>query len=377
MAVHNQKMNMINRRRLLQLAAAVIATEGAVRTIGAEPLATFSMPDESHRHERTWMAFVANKEIWSRRQIPEVKRNLATLATTIAQYEPVSMLVADRDIAQAEKLLAPEPTRYPIELVEFVTDDLWLRDTGPTFVIDKHNQKVAVDFNFNGWGNKQSHSNDKKVAGFIADETGVPLVTAGIVLEGGCFEVDGNGTAIMTKSCIVNDNRNPEIPFQDIEHELKRLLGLQKIIWLEGIAGADITDGHTDFYARFVRPGKVVVSRDNYRASPDYQITRENIDILSRSTDAHGNLLEVMIIDTPDLINEQFGVQEFAAGYIGYYVCNNAVIAQKFGDRQADQAAAEILQQCYPDRVIEQLAIDAIASGGGSIHCATQQEIAV
>ncbi|MEM7259704.1 MAG: agmatine deiminase family protein, partial [Pseudomonadota bacterium] len=143
------------------------------------------------------------------------------------------------------------------------------------------------------------------------------------------------------------------------------------------IAGADITDGHTDFYARFARPGLVVVSRDNYRDSPDYQITRDNIDILGSSADAQGNKLELVIIDTPDVINERFGVNDFAAGYIGYYVCNGAVIAQKFGDKPADERAAQLLQRCYPDRVIEQLSIDGIASGGGSIHCATQQEIAV
>jgi len=333
------------------------------------------MPDESHQHQRTWMAFVANEYIWSRQQIPEVKKNLILIAQTIAKYEPVSMLVSPVNYKEAQYLLNTSSHHFPIELVEFAIDDLWLRDTGPTFVSNNQGEKTAIDFNFNGWGNKQEHSQDKKVARFIAQQTDAILKTTDIILEGGCFEVDGHGTAIMTKSCIVNNNRNPLLTQTQIEEELKTLLGLKKIIWLEGIKGKDITDGHTDFYARFSKPGEVIVNRDNYRDSYDYKITRANIEILRKSTDAYGKPLKVVIIDTPDLINKKYGVDDFAAGYIGYYVCNNAVIAQKFGDKKADKKAKSILQKAFPNRVIEQIAIDGIASGGGSIHCATQQEI--
>ncbi len=333
------------------------------------------MPDESHPHKRTWMAFVANDYIWSRRQVPEVKRNLALIANTIAKYEPVSMLVSPGDYAEAETLLNQDSSAFPIELIKFDADDLWLRDTGPTFVTNTKAEIIAIDFNFNGWGNKQEHSRDKKIARFIADKSNVILAKSNIVLEGGCFEVDGNGTAIMTKSCILNRNRNPYLAQKEIEQELKSLLGLRKIIWLKGIKGKDITDGHTDFYARFIRPGEVIVHRDNYKASYDYAVTRENIEILSHSTDADGKPLKLNLIDTPDVINKHFGVNDFAAGYIGYYICNGAVIAQKFGDKYADSKAKTILRDAFPGRVIEQIAIDGIASGGGSIHCTTQQEI--
>ena len=336
------------------------------------------MPDESKPHERTWMAFVANDYIWFKRQIPEVKRNLATIAKTIAKYEPVSMLVSRNDYQEAEKLLRNlDSHSFPIHLIEFETDDLWLRDTGPTFVTNKHGEKIAIDFNFNGWGNKQVHARDAKVAEFVAKQSGAIVEKTDLVLEGGCFEIDGYGTAILTKSCVLNENRNPYLSQHEVEQELMRLLGLRKIIWLEGIKGKDITDGHIDFYARFTKPSEIVVSRDNYNASYDYEITRENIKVLRNSKDADGNELNVLVIDTPDIINEKYGVDDFAAGYIGYYVCNGAVIAQKFGDRQADARAKRILQKAFPNRMVEQIAIDGIASGGGSIHCATQQEIKV
>lgn len=338
-------------------------------------LPSFTMPEESEPHERTWMAFVANEAIYYRRQLPEIKQNLTLIAKTIAQYEPVSMLVSPQDYDEAVTLLDGLSNHaYPITLHDFTVDDLWLRDTGPSFVKDAQNKKLAVNFNFNGWGNKQRHTRDAQVASFIAETAGSAEFISNLVLEGGCFELDGHGTAIMTKSCIINDNRNPDYTFSEIETELKALLGLRKIIWLDGIAGKDITDGHTDFYARFTSQANVLVSRETYEDSFDYQVTRDNIRALQSATDADGNPLNLTIIDTPETINEFFGVDEFAAGYIGYYVCNDAVILQKFGDDFADNNAFDILAEAFPDRTIEQIAIDGIASGGGSIHCATQQE---
>ena len=345
-------------------------------TDGNYPAPGIFMPEESEPHERTWMAFIANDYIWEERQIPEVKKNLAFIARTIAKYEPVSILVGPHDYAEAKLLLGGNDSHpFPVELIEFEVDDLWLRDTGPTFVTNSDGDKIAIDFNFNGWGNKQEHGNDKHVAKFIAKQSRAILQETDLVLEGGCFEVDGHGTAILTKSCVINENRNPHLNRHQIEQELKALLGLRKIIWLEGIKGKDITDGHTDFYARFTKPGEVIVSRENYRASHDYEVTRQNINILQNSTDADGNKLNLLIVDAPESINERFGVSDFAAGYIGYYVCNGAVIAQKFGDNKSDERAKRILQKAFPFRIIEQIAIDGIASGGGCIHCATQQEI--
>ena len=114
------------------------------------------MPEEGEKHARTWMAFVANDTIWSRRQVPEVKRNLASIAKTIAKYEPVSMLVAPADYDEAVSLLGGiDAHPYPIDLIEFPIDDLWLRDTGPTFVKRRSGELVGINFNFNGWGRKQ------------------------------------------------------------------------------------------------------------------------------------------------------------------------------------------------------------------------------
>lgn len=327
------------------------------------------MPDESAPHKRTWMAFGPSADIWGDDLLPEVQRNLALIAATIARFEPVTMLVRADEQATARDLVGPD-----VELVVADLDDLWMRDTGPVFVNGSDGRQAAVLFNFNGWGDKQAHTHDAKVAAWVAGLAQVEKISTSLVLEGGGIEVDGEGTAIITESCVLNANRNPGVSKAACEAELKRLLGLQKIIWLPGIAGKDITDGHTDFYARFARPGVVVAGYDPDPQSFDHEVTRRHLEILRAAADAQGRSLEVVVIEGPTTIREDYATDDFAAGYINFYVCNGAVIAPEFGDAAADEAALSALQTLFPDRTVVQINIDGIAAGGGGIHCTTQQE---
>jgi agmatine deiminase len=327
------------------------------------------MPDEGEPHLRTWMAFGASEPIWGKKLLPVVRRNLATIARSIARYEPVSMLVRAGEQGLARQLVGPE-----VDLIVAPLDDLWMRDTGPVFVLDPQGQKAAIDFNFNGWGEKQAFSQDAKVAGLVAGQAGVEILESQLVLEGGGLEVDGQGTAIITESCVLNPNRNPGVSKAKAEAELKALLGLKKIIWLPGIKGKDITDGHTDFYARFVRPGVVVAGYDPDPKSFDHAVTRRHLELLKRATDAQGRKLEVVVLEAPSTIRPTFASQDFAAGYINFYVCNGAVIVPEFGDASADGATQEKLKALFPNHDIVPINIDGIAAGGGGIHCTTQQE---
>jgi agmatine deiminase len=327
------------------------------------------LPDESTPHKRTWMAFGASQKIWGKKLFPEVQRNLATIARTIAQYEPVSMLVKKNEYELARKLVGSS-----VELIVCPLDDLWMRDTGPVFVVNKRGEKAGISLNFNGWGNKQEFARDAQVADFIIDRVQVKKIQTNLVLEGGAIEVDGKGTAILTESCILNSNRNPGLSKSQCETQLKQLLGLEKIIWLPGIKGKDITDGHTDFYARFVRPGVVVAGSESDPNSFDRAVTQKHLEILKTAIDARGRSLEVVVLESPLNIRETYLNNDFAAGYINFYVCNGAVIAPEFGDLQADRAAKGKLEKLFPHRQIVQINIDAIAAGGGGIHCTTQQE---
>lgn len=339
----------------------------------ASPIAqTWHMPDEAEPHTRTWMAFGPTKDIWGENLLAEVQRNLAAVALVIAKYEPVSMLVRVKEIELAKQLMG-----NAVQLVSYEMDDLWMRDTGPVFVSDGAGKIGAVNFNFNGWGKKQKHDLDAKVADFVTAQSGAQPIHTKLVLEGGGIEVDGKGTAIITESCVLNDNRNPGVSKADCEKELKALLGLQKIIWLPGIKGKDITDGHTDFYARFARPGVVVAGYDPDPESFDNAVTKKHLAILRAETDAQGNKLDVVVLEGPQTTRKTYQTKEFSAGYINFYVCNGAVIAPEFGDAKADGAARQTLQNLFPGREVVQVNIDGIAAGGGGIHCATQQEIKI
>ncbi|OWQ90816.1 agmatine deiminase [Roseateles aquatilis] len=327
------------------------------------------MPDEADRHAATWMSFGPSADVWGRELLRPAREHLAGIARAIAAFEPVRLLARDQDAALARRLCGPR-----VEVLVQPVDDLWMRDTGPVFVRDRRGRMAGVDFNFNGWGGKQAHEHDAEVAAHVMEAVDLPRIETSLVLEGGGIEVDGQGTAIITESCVLNANRNPGLGKAACEAELRRLLGIEKVIWLPGIAGKDITDGHTDFYARFTQPGVVVAGLDDDPQSYDHAVTRRHLEILRRATDARGRRLKLVVLPGPGRIRPTLETPEFAAGYINFYVCNGAVVAPQFGDDRADANARSILREQFPGREIVQLDIDAIAAGGGGIHCTTQQQ---
>mgnify|MGYP003588413965 CR=1 FL=1 len=357
----------LRRAGLLSAAGLAGCVSGGLRSAGAG--GRWAMPAEGARHRRTWMAFGASREIWGARLLPEVRRNIAVLAAAVARHEPVSMLVRPEELDLARAMAGSS-----VDLIAVPLDDIWIRDTGPVFVLDGRGGKAAVDFNFNGWGRKQACRRDAGVAARVAAHAGAKVLRASLVLEGGGIEVDGEGTALLTESCVVNDNRNPGWSRAAIEESLMSCLGLGRIIWLPGIRGADITDGHTDFYARFAGPGVVLAHLDPDPASFDHEVTQRHMEILRAAKDARGRPLRVMGVQGPASVRPAFRTQDFAAGYLGFYLCNDAVLMQEFGDPAADLAARHAVEEAFPGRAVEQLAMDGLAAGGGTMHCVTQQE---
>jgi len=319
------------------------------------------IPDEGEEHECTWMAWAHSAAIWED-LLSGVRRDQVQLANAISQFEPVVMLARPSDVAKQKSLVSKE-----VEVMAADFDDLWIRDYGPQFLVDSGNKLTGLDLNFNGWGKKQQHSKDRQIAKFIARELGIGIKDSSIVMEGGGIEVDGKGTMIATKSCIVNKNRNPRKSLLQIEADLKKQFGLKKIVWLDGIAGKDITDGHTDFYARFLPGGKILANLEADPDSFDFAVTRKHLAKLKAEFGANN----VLTVSPPTKLPSGVDPDTFAAGYINYYVVNGAVLVPKFGDSKADGRAKEILEDAYPDRDIVQVSINSIASGGGGIHCAT------
>ena len=371
---------MSTRRQFIQQVSAVAGLGAALSVgLGLTPTRVQAasggagwMPDEGDRHRWAFVAFGAQPAIWAD-FTADVQAAIGLIARTIARYEPVTVLCRERERQLAEQLCGTRNTRF----IHAELDDIWMRDIGANFVIDEEGTLGAVDFNFNGWGDKQQHQHDARVAARVAADANARHIRSELVGEGGGIEVDGHGTGIMTESSWVNANRNPDWSKAEVEEELKERLGLRKIIWLPGIKGRDITDAHVDFYARFVRPGVVIANLDTDPESYDAKVTRRHLEILQNATDADGRALQVHTLSPPlNPRKSKFnrGNPDFAAGYINYFVINGAVIAPEFGDPSADARALALLSTLYPDREVVQLNIDAIAAGGGGIHCVTSHQ---
>jgi agmatine deiminase len=322
------------------------------------------IPEESEPHERTWMALAHSATIWED-LLPGVRADQIRLANTIGQFEPVVMLVRKQELMSLKKLVSSN-----VELMEAEYNDLWIRDYGPQFLFGARSKLEAVDLRFNGWGNKQTHTKDRRVAKFLAQELDIPIEESKVVMEGGAVEVDGKGQLIATKSCIANRNRNPNRSLAQIERHLKTQFGLSRIVWLDGIAGKDITDGHTDFYARFLPNGNILANLEEDPQSFDFAVTRAHHRVLKKAFPSK----IIHAVAPPKTIPQGFDPEDFAAGYINYYVVNGAVIVPEFGDREADARAQSIIESNYPGRDVVPVKINSIAAGGGGIHCATLHE---
>ena len=360
----------MKRRQFLTRSVAMLgATSLGMKMSSASTQAGFCMPEESDPHERTFMQWPVSRKVHRDASFLKVlQKSIAKLANTIAEFEPVVMLMDDQHKAAASKMLSRQ-----IEIWNIPTDDLWCRDSGPIFVTNDKKQLAVAHIQFNGWGNKQVHTNDGRVAERVAQRLGVPLLDAGLVGEGGGVEVDGDGTALAHESCWVNDNRN-KLSRKVIEKRLLAALGAKKMIWAPGLKGADITDYHIDALARFVKPGVVAIQMPGQLDYNDpWSVAAfETFNVLGSAKDAQGRSLELVTL--PEPYNVRVASADFLASYVNYYVCNGGVVAAQFGDRNTDAQVKSTLAKLYPGRDVVQLNVDPIGEVGGGIHCATQQQ---
>ncbi|WP_369142148.1 agmatine/peptidylarginine deiminase [Streptomyces sp. R44] len=363
----------LNRRGFLVATGAAAAGAALATTLPEKARAvagTFRVPVEDVRHTRTWMAWPDSTAIWSGK-LSGVQADIALIARTIATYEPVVMCANPGSAARARSLCGSTVT----VISSIPVDDCWMRDTGPVFRTDGYGGLDTVGLNFNGWGNKQTHDRDALVAERIAAHVGVQFTRADLIGEGGAIEQDGAGTLMATRSSLVNRNRNPGMSERQLETAMCEAYGASKVIWFDGVYGQDITDDHVDATSRFLAPGEALVqmpvAADDDAFARD---ARRQYSTLSASTTAKGRAMDVMRLQGPDYNRIRSTNRDFLASYANFYLCNDAVISAQFGDRRADEAARATLQRLYPDRYIEQLNIDRLGTGGGGIHCVTQQQ---
>lgn len=358
------------------MASVLGAMSGALSDVSARAEAApsakaagYHMPLESAPHERTFMQWPALKSIYgSKDDLDAVREKIALIASTIAKFEPVVLLARPEQADDAKQWV-----KNGVEIWPLAVQDLWCRDSGPTFVVNDAHELAASELGFNGWGGKQQHGDDAQIARRVVEKLGLTMFDNGIQGEGGGVETDGAGTLLAHASCWVNPNRNTG-SMEEVEKLLLDALGAEKMIWAPGVMGADITDFHIDALARYVKPGQVmiqlpkkVIAGDPWSAS-----AFETYEILKKATDAEGRKLEIVVV--PEPVNIRSQARDFVNSYANYYVCNGAVICAEFGDDKTDEEAARILGQLYPGREIVSLNTDAIGEAGGGIHCSTQQQ---
>ncbi|MEU9145503.1 agmatine deiminase family protein [Streptomyces sp. NPDC048349] len=335
------------------------AAPGGGRRLGAE----------WESHTRTFMAWPALSSVWEG-DLPYVREDVARIARAVGEYEAVVMMARPDQAEAARRACGSQ-----VEVVPLAVDDLWARDTVPVFA-EEDGRVVGVDCNFNGWGGKQEHGNDGAVGRNLLQRYGIRRVRAPLVAEGGSFETDGEGTLLITESSIVNNNRNRGKSRDTIEAELRRTLGVEKVVWLAGVRGEDITDAHVDSLVRFTAPGVVLLDRAHPGTPPDSwsRSADQAQSVLSGATDARGRRFEVIDLPQPDPKRIRGRGEDFVSAYANFYIANGAVFLPEFGDRTADDRARGLLRDHFPDRDVVPVAIDTIASGGGGIHCSTRDQ---
>lgn len=357
----------MDRRTVLAVAASFLTA--GVAAASTARAAGFHMPLESAPHLRTFMQWPAVPEIYgSREKLETVRSAIVRVASAIARFEPVVLLARPEHQDDAAARFGTNVEVWPIE-----TQDLWCRDSGPGFVVNSDGKLAVSELNFNGWGGKQEHEDDARIARRVAEKLGLGLFENPVTGEGGGVETDGEGTLLAHASCWVNPNRNNGSA-NEIAAALCNALGAQKMIWAPGISGADITDYHIDALARFVAPGRVLIQlpAEMNGDDPWSVAAAETYAILKKATDAGGRKLEIIVMPEPRDIRSRS--PSFVSSYVNYYVCNGAVISAEFGDDKTDEEARVLLAQLYPGREVVSLNVDPIGEAGGGIHCSTQQQ---
>jgi len=267
-----------------------------------------------------------------------------------------------------------------IELHETHIDDAWVRDSGPTFLVHPDGRLGATHWRFNAWGDQgfSRWDDEQHVGAYIAGLAGAELFSSTMVNEGGGIHVDGEGTVMITETVQLDPGRNPTMNAEGVETELRSYLDVERVLWLPRGLTKDYdrfgTRGHDDIHAAFPRPGAVLVHVQYDPDHPDFAVTKANLDVLRRATDARGRSLEVIEVPAPQTTHDDGELVDW--GYINHYVCNGAVILCSFDDPN-DEVVARIMADAYPGREIVLHDARSIFACGGGIHCITQQEPAV
>eukprot|EP00741_Cyanophora_paradoxa_P009012 tig00001428_g8725.t1 len=377
--------------------------------------AGYRMPGEFEPHAGTYMIWPVRPDNW-RFGGKKAQAAFARVASAIGEFEPVTVCAPSEQWSNARRMLPAN-----VRVVEMASNDSWIRDTGPTVLVNDKGGRIGVHWEFNSWGGFRGGcyhpwDRDRFVAHKVLQIERIPRHRVKIVMEGGSIHVDGEGTLLVTEECLLNKNRNPHLTKEQIEAHLKRTLAVEKIIWLgAGVYHDGDTNGHIDNIACFLRPSVVALLWTDDPADPQFPRSSDALRRLEAARDACGRRLTVVKVHQPGAMHvteeEAEGLDEpedapldtsrapgdpaddpedgpprgapgyrMPASYINFYLCNGGVVVPGFGDPVYDRRAQEVLQTQYDGKegreyrkVVVVPGCREILLGGGNIHCITQQ----
>lgn len=337
----------------------------------------FTFPAEWEKQNSIWLSWPHNRDTWPGKFQP-IPKKFAEIVSVITRYEHVNINYVNDEMKEeiTELLTDKKVSEISYTLHNIPTNDAWCRDHGPAFVINSETkEKGIIDWGYNALGNKYPPFDlDDEVPTKIGNKLGLSIFYPGIIMEGGSIDVNGEGCLLTTKSCLLNNNRNPNLNQTEIENYLKEFYGQEKILWLEeGIVGDD-TDGHIDDIARFVNADTILTVVEKKLEDENYQILQNNLTTLKQMTNDKGRRFNIIELPMPDKL--EYKGQRIPASYANFLILNNAVIVPTFKDKN-DTLAIKIIQEQFPARKVIGIDCVDLAWGLGTLHCISQQEPAV
>jgi len=366
-----------------------------MKIIDSTPLKDgYRMPAEYEEHMATIMIWPYRPGSWGK-DPANAQRAFKSIFAEIVKSEKLFLLTDKEHKAEVKDFVKDLEN---VEIYEIPSNDSWARDVAPTFVKDDLGHVRAVNWEFNAWGGEvdglyKDFSLDNEIPLHYCKISDTDMYDAApFVLEGGSIHTDGDGTAIVTESCLLSKGRNPDMSKEQIEDKLKEYLGVKKVLWLPYGIYNDETNEHVDNVCCFVGKGEVVLATTDNKDDPQYEMSQADLEYLLNETDANGRKLtvhEIPIPDHPVLVSES-DVEKFvfeegedireagerlAASYVNFYFTNSEVLIPAFGgdNKESDDRAALILQNICKTRKVVQIPARDILLGGGNIHCITQQ----
>lgn len=337
----------------------------------------FKMPAEWERHTAVWLSWPYDPDTFTR-GVAKGEKIFTEIISALSKSESVELLVRDAKMkARASKYLINKKvdlSKINFHLADYA--DVWFRDFGPIFAVNRETKQLAmVDWIYNVYGNKWLELlKDDKIPVWLNKLMKLKYFRPRIVMEGGSIDVNGRGTLITTKQCLLNKNRNPQLNKKQIEKYLSDYLGIKHFIWLNNGILADHTDGHIDDIARFVNSATVMYAYEEDKQDGNYKILKNNFEILKNSTDQDGKKLKLIKLPMPKMLDKN-GCR-YAVSYANFYIGNSVVLVPIFKHKN-DKAALKIIQKAFPKRKVVGINCRDLICGGGTIHCVTQQQPAV